>query len=76
MSDDEMQGYRQQPGKLPFAKPGSLFPPKRSKRIRKIITNSPVPKLNIKNPHKDEAYLLIKKRKIRNKNYFYLLCYQ
>ena len=29
-------------------------------------------RLNIKNPHKDEAYLLIKKRKIRNKNYFYL----
>jgi L-threonylcarbamoyladenylate synthase len=29
-------------------------------------------RLNIKNPHKDEAYLLIKKRKLKNKNYFYL----
>ena len=29
-------------------------------------------RLNIKNPHKDEAYLLIKKRKFKNKNYFYL----
>jgi len=29
-------------------------------------------RLNIKNPNKDEAYLLIKKRKLKNKNYFYL----
>ena len=29
-------------------------------------------RLNIKNPRKDEAYLLIKKRKLKNKNYFYL----
>jgi L-threonylcarbamoyladenylate synthase len=29
-------------------------------------------RLNIKNPLKDEAYLLIKKRKLKNKNYFYL----
>jgi L-threonylcarbamoyladenylate synthase len=29
-------------------------------------------RLNIKNPHKGEAYLLIKKRKLKNKNYFYL----
>jgi len=29
-------------------------------------------RLNIKSPHKDEAYLLIKKRKLKNKNYFYL----
>ena len=29
-------------------------------------------RLNIKNPRKEEAYLLIKKRKLKNKNYFYL----
>ena len=29
-------------------------------------------RLNIKSPRKDEAYLLIKKRKLQNKNYFYL----
>ena len=29
-------------------------------------------RLNIKNPLKGEAYLLIKKRKLKNKNYFYL----
>jgi len=29
-------------------------------------------RLNIKNPLKNEAYLLIKKRKVKNKNYFYL----
>jgi L-threonylcarbamoyladenylate synthase len=29
-------------------------------------------RLNIKNPHSDEAYLLIKKRKLKKKNYFYL----
>ena len=29
-------------------------------------------RMNIKNPHKNEAYLLIKKRKVKNKNYFYL----
>ena len=29
-------------------------------------------RLNVKNPLKDEAYLLIKKRKLKNKNYFYL----
>ena len=29
-------------------------------------------RLNIKNPHSEEAYLLIKKRKLKKKNYFYL----
>ena len=29
-------------------------------------------RLNIKNPHSDEAYLLIKRRKLKKKNYFYL----
>ena len=29
-------------------------------------------RLNAKNPFEDEAYLLIKKRKLKNKNYFYL----
>ena len=29
-------------------------------------------RLNIINPNKDEAYILIKKRKVKNKNFFYL----
>ena len=29
-------------------------------------------RINVKKPKKDEAYLLIKKRKLKSKNYFYL----